>query len=170
MNTKDLITGLMSCPNTRRYTIGVYPADQLPTFIKNYPAILIANSDVSTEPGTHWLAFYLPSRYGVAEFFDPFGRPPEYYSHYFTDFLRKNCRRWIYNQVPVQLPLSWACGAHCLYFLKLRSVGIKTQDIVTRYYTKNLFENDIRVTLKTHVTYCSPYECNKIQRCIPIMK
>jgi hypothetical protein len=171
MNTKDLLSSLRSCPNTKKHSLGVFAADTLPrNKIKKFPAALICNSDVSTEPGTHWLAFYFPRKNGIGEFFDPYGHPPEYYSDYFTRFLQTNSSRWIYNQRSVQAPMSWVCGSHCLFYLKLRCAGLKMQHIVTKYYTSNVLDNDVKVSLNTHVTYCTPKECANMQKCIPIVK
>ena len=39
-----------------------------------FPYGFVANTDPSTEPGTHWVAFYFPSR-DKGEFFDSYGYP-----------------------------------------------------------------------------------------------
>lgn len=176
MNTGEILGSLMTCPSTKRYTAGVFAADELPRVIKSYPATLICNSDVISEPGSHWLAMYLPGKNIPGEFFDSYGRCPGYYSPYFVDFLKKNCSRgWIYNTKTVQAPFSLTCGAHCLFYVKLRCNGVKMADIVNSYYTPNVYENDIRVTINTHVIRCKPYtdyvnSCAKMQRCIPIVQ
>ena len=170
MNTDEILEGLLSCPNTKPHTLGVFPADLLPARVKKYPAILVCNSDVSTEPGTHWLAMYLPTKKGIAEFFDPFGHPPEYYSHFIVEFLEKNSSKRIHNQQSIQAPRSWACGSHCLFYLKMRCSGIKMQDIVKNLYSTDVYANDVKAVLNTHVTYCTPSECIQSQRCIPIVK
>ena len=48
---------------------------------------MVANTDPSSKPGTHWVAFYFPSK-GKGEFFDSYGHPPIYYNNSFKNFLK----------------------------------------------------------------------------------
>ena len=52
---------------------GVFPADEVPK-LNTFPCGFVANTDPSTEPETHWVAFYFPSR-EKGEFFDSYGNP-----------------------------------------------------------------------------------------------
>jgi hypothetical protein len=188
MNTEELMQTLLACPSTARYTLGVFPVDLLPIKITKLPAVLICNTDPSTEPGTHWLAIYLRasnvSRRKVntkscatsctttsctAEFFDPFGYPPAHYSPLLTQFLQNAAARVIYNNHQVQAPYTLTCGLHCLYFLKLRCNAVNMIDVIKKYYTTNLLENDVQVTLKTQVKHCTN-PCTKVQKCIAIKR
>jgi Adenovirus endoprotease len=172
MNTTELTQSLLACASTKQYTLGVFPADSLPLKIKKLPAALICNSDPSTLPGTHWLAIYLYMNENkrTAEFFDSFGRPPSHYSQFITQFLQRNAANVIYNKQQVQAPLSLTCGLHCLCFLKLRCKGASMKSIVKKYYTKDLIENDVHVTLNIHVVQCTPDNCTSVQKCIPIIR
>jgi hypothetical protein len=181
MDTIELNQSLLACSSTKNYALGVFPADLLPKIkIKKLPAAIICNSDPSTLPGTHWLAIYLYKNKNKsttscnAEFFDSFGRPPSHYSSFITQFLQLNASRVIYNTKQVQAPLTMTCGLHCLYFLKLRCTTTTTtrsmKSIVKKYYTNDLVQNDVLVTLNTHVIPCKPQNCTTVQKCMPFIR
>ncbi len=57
MNTVQL-TVAMDKITYDTYFLGVLPCDYLPkTPLKDLPAMVIFNTDPSTEPGQHWLAY-----------------------------------------------------------------------------------------------------------------
>ena len=74
MNTLQLKRALEHNPSTKKIFGGVFAADELPKTFDTFPYGLVANTDPSTEPGTHWVAFYFPSR-DKGEFFDSYGIP-----------------------------------------------------------------------------------------------
>ena len=78
MNTLQLKRALEHNPSTKKIFGGVFAADELPKTFDTFPYGFVANTDPSTEPGTHWVAFYFPSR-DKGEFFDSYGYPPEHY-------------------------------------------------------------------------------------------
>ena len=61
MNTLQLERALKHNTFTKKIFVGVFAADALPT-LNTFPSGFVANTDPSTEPGTHWVAFYFPSR------------------------------------------------------------------------------------------------------------
>ncbi|GIX84985.1 uncharacterized protein CDAR_374191 [Caerostris darwini] len=61
---------------------GLYASDKIP-FIKEKKYAFVVNSDESSEPGSHWLAFYCEN--GCIEFFDSFGNPPDFYDPQFHE-------------------------------------------------------------------------------------
>jgi hypothetical protein len=61
MNTFQIKHALEQDPVTRKIFCGVFPSDKLPQTIEKYPCGFVANTDPSSKPGTHWVAFYLPS-------------------------------------------------------------------------------------------------------------
>ncbi|XP_018396617.1 PREDICTED: uncharacterized protein LOC108774886 [Cyphomyrmex costatus] len=80
MNSLQLWAALQNIPCD---TIGVYAADEIPTFWGK-PAAIIANTDDHTKPGTHWVAMYV-GRDGVGHYFDSYGLPPiipQHLAHY----------------------------------------------------------------------------------------
>ena len=92
---------------------GVYPMDRLPM---RQPGAYIINMDNHDEPGSHWVAVYDDMK--NVEYMDSYGLPP----------LDPRCLQFIgpnflYNSLPLQKPLSNACGFYCVYFLLQRARG-----------------------------------------------
>ena len=73
MNTLQIKRALERDTFTKKIFGGVFAADELPKTITS-PCGFVANTDPSTEPGTHWVAFYFPSR-EKGEFFDSTATP-----------------------------------------------------------------------------------------------
>ena len=84
MDTFQLIHALKQDPTMSRTFCGMFPSDKLPRTIDKKQCGFIANTDASSEPGTHWVAFYFPT-VNEAEFFDSYGHPPEHYKDPFAD-------------------------------------------------------------------------------------
>jgi len=87
MNTLQIEHFLSKHSKTKSIFKGVFPSDRLPKTILKYPALIIANTDTSDQPGTHWIAFYFDSRRS-AEFFDSYGQYPQ--KKEFLKFLKSN--------------------------------------------------------------------------------
>lgn len=66
------------CP----HFVGVFPADVIRirqrVGAQKFPIFFIANTDPSTKPGEHWVAFVILHQH-VIEVFDSFGRPARDY-------------------------------------------------------------------------------------------
>ena len=73
MNTLQIKRALERNAFTKKIFGGVFAADELPK-LNTFPCGFVANTDPSTEPGTHWVAFYFPSR-DKGEFFDSSATP-----------------------------------------------------------------------------------------------
>ena len=84
-----------------------------------YPSIYIINNKPRNHPGEHWLALYY-DEYGVAHFFDSYGRSPSSYG--LEKFLKGTSNEIQYNSKRIQ-GYSDYCGYYCLLFLLLRSRG-----------------------------------------------
>jgi len=76
MNTLQIEHFLSKHSKTKSVFKGVFPSDRLRKTILKYPALIIASTDTSDQPGTHWTAFYFDSRRS-AEFFDSYGQYPQ---------------------------------------------------------------------------------------------
>lgn len=126
---------------TKEYFLGVFPSDQLPKKIKSYPACFVCNVDKSTEPGTHWLAFYLPSSDKV-EFFDSFGNEPTFFkgpiSNYVSQFSLVT-----FNPHTLQSNVSAVCGQYCIYFLFSRCRGKTMKNIFSQFVFKNICNDQL---------------------------
>lgn len=115
MNTSQLLCVLHSDPVMTLSVKGVYPADQLPKYIRR--GGFIANTDISSKPGRHWCAFYFDEA-GQSEFFDSYGKPPQYYNSKFLSCLLDNSVVQLYNSQTLQSNFSNICGQYSLYFLE----------------------------------------------------
>ncbi|MEW8548441.1 MAG: hypothetical protein AB2693_33480, partial [Candidatus Thiodiazotropha sp.] len=127
MNTSQLMCVIHSDPRLFASVRGVYSADQVPKYIRR--GGFIANTDVGNKPGKHWCAFYFDG-FGRSEFFDSYGKPPQYYNNDFLSCLRRNSGVWIYNTKKLQSHYSNVCGQYCLYFLIHRVRGQSFGEIV----------------------------------------
>ena len=83
MNTIKITHALQQDHFTKRTFCGVFPSDKLPKTIDKYPCAIVANTDASGQPGSHWVVFYFPSEQ-KGEFFNSYGQPPEYYNDEFN--------------------------------------------------------------------------------------
>lgn len=100
--------------------LGVYAADELPNLNSSktsYPCCYVVNTDPSSEPGEHWVAFYHETPHHPVEFFDSFGNPPSAYlfNREFTFFLHNEKRFQVYN--------SSVCGYYVVFYLYCRMKG-----------------------------------------------
>lgn len=101
---------------------GVFARDRLPKKTKR-PAGLVINTDKASEPGTHWVAYYIGAD-GRAEYFDPLGDPiPD---NEILSFVKRNNKAWqltVQNLIPYQSTVSSKCGQFCIFFLRHRLNG-----------------------------------------------
>ena len=92
MNTAEITRALEQDPITSKSFLGVFPSDKLPQPLDKHPCGFVANTDPSSKPGMHWVAFYFPSE-GEGEFFDSYGRSPEYYKSFKNFFKDKRANK-----------------------------------------------------------------------------
>lgn len=142
MNTAQLRQILSRDKFTKLYFLGVFPSDQLPTRIYQYPSSFVANVDSSTEPGSHWIAFYLPAPHRL-EFFDSYGNPPDYYEGAISEFASR-FHELEFNPVILQTNTTAVCGQYCIYYLYSRCRGRKLEKILYPFIKQHI-SNDIRV-------------------------
>ena len=166
MNTLQLERALKHNTFTKKIFVGVFAADELPT-LNTFPSGFVANTDPSTEPGTHWVAFYFPSR-DKGEFFDSYGHPPEHYGEPFT----------VYNVETInshKLQSSWSnvCGHYCIFYLYHKSRGYSMSKIVNMF-SSNVDKNDCKVAcyVKKHFNVAIDNQpvCGLHQCCKPLFQ
>lgn len=97
---------------------GVFPSDRLPPH-QTEDVCYIFNSDPSTKPGEHWLAYYQLN--GRAEFFDSFGRSATDYPAIGQWLLQGPFQPVQQLTIRLQGP-SLLCGPYCLFFLAERAL------------------------------------------------
>jgi hypothetical protein len=125
--------------------LGCFPADQLPNWSINkykHPICFIANTDISKDGGTHWVAFILP-KHGEMEYFCPLGIS---YHHWplFYNYIKNVIRpdKTLFNLSRIQSLNSETCGQLCIEFLVKRDNGQSFVNILNKF-SKNTMANDI---------------------------
>lgn len=74
---------------------------------------MVANTDDSSEPGTHWISIYSPNRRYV-RYFDSLDGKEEPNIHI---FLEKNWTHVDRQRYKIQSPTSDVCGYYAIYFV-----------------------------------------------------
>lgn len=110
--------------STKKYYVGCYPADKIPS-IKNYPSSFVVNMDNSNEPGSHWVAMFLPNKEHVY-YFDSFGLIPQNanISKYLKHFKHVTRQTFV-----IQSLTSNVCGVYVVFFIYLCSIGYTMKKI-----------------------------------------
>jgi len=116
MNTQQIDAILRNDFMTKHEFQGVFPVDKLPLICDG---MYVINTDEHDEPGEHWIAVY------NKEYFDSYGIPPQ--DRRIVSFIGTNA---MFNAVPLQQPLSNACGFYCIYYLIERARGKSMEDII----------------------------------------
>jgi len=91
------------------YFRGVFMRDNLPKRVNNIEAAIV-NLDLSSGPGTHWVAYFKYNN--DIEYFDSFGNlpPPKEIIQYLGQNIKYNHKRY-------QSFKQSNCGHHCVKFL-----------------------------------------------------
>ena len=153
MNTAQLDSVLRRIlPRSKVNFLGVFARDHVPTTIHNYPACFVANTDPSSKPGEHWVAFYLTTPQKI-DFFDSYGFHPRAYG--FTLPVTS------YNHTQYQSLKSNVCGQYCILYLYSRTL--------CRCSSK-LAWNDSKVakwvrSLKASKSPCTNHPCIQTCKC-----
>lgn len=135
MDTRQIAIILRTTENF----LGVFPSDKLPS-VKLQTFSMVANTDPSDRPGTHWVAIHVNN--GKAEYFDSYGLEPSIPTiHRFLTRFNK-CQ---YNKKQIQGFLSSVCGHYSVYYIWERSKGVPMMDILYRF-TENHEDNDELIT------------------------
>lgn len=141
------------------FQVGVFAADTLPVYY-NKPAAFVANTDTQDEPGTHWVAFFIPKR-GKPEFFDSYGLSAIADGH--LDFC-SNGSSWKYNKKELQSLTSKVCGHYCLAFLSSRMSNISLATFQKKF-SSNSKDNDEIVENWVKCAFRNLSLCNRGQHC-----
>ena len=123
MNTLQLNSALEKDPALSKITTGVFAANRLPLMFKKHPQFLILNTDVSTGPGEHWVALYIPQDGRPVEFWDSLARPPGYYHKRFEQCCIINGPSYMMTNTRVQDFTSDVCGQYT-YTLVIGRPGV----------------------------------------------
>ena len=105
-------------------TIGVFPADQVPTIDKTMHCCFILNTEPRGQPGEHWLAFFYNQHTNTLEYFDSYGMALETYDVVYESL---RSRELTLQCIPansvgyLQSVESFVCGQYCIAFLYWRA-------------------------------------------------
>ena len=125
---------IVECLSHLEDFIGVFPRDKIPKIVR-YPSYIIVNTDVSSRPGTHWVAMKFTER--ECEYFDSFGMPPMH-----SEMLNAvQTRKLSWNGRCIQHPSSKTCGEFCVAFVKTRCEKVSFINFV-KLFSKETKTND----------------------------
>ena len=104
---------------------------------------------LTTNPGRHWVAFYVPvNTPHHIEYWDSFGLPP---AEIFTPFLgQKTYKR---STKFIQHPITATCGQYCIYYILKRCSG-NTFDNIVSDFSENQLANDVLVNEFIEQNFC----------------
>jgi hypothetical protein len=142
MDTKEIKNCLEQYEFLGKTSLGVFPADMLPTQFKQLPASFIANTDDSRNPGQHWVAFYVAND-GKLEYFDSYGFKPV--NKLLQNYINKNLKKHTFNKKRLQGEMSTTCGQYCLSYLFYRNLDISMCDYAGKFNANDFHENDHKV-------------------------
>lgn len=117
--------------------LNVFAANRIPMF-DELPIFLVSNLDPDTKKGSHWIAIHI-DKYGVGEYFDSYGRKP---IGYHLDFLKRNAKKWIFNDKRIQNNFTSICGEYCLIYLYFKYMNKSMHNFVNIFTTNTLY-NDL---------------------------
>lgn len=164
MNAEELRTVLnhVNAHHGNKFNVGVFAANRLP---HNYalPAAFIANTDGDTKPGTHWIAFFVPSR-GTMEYFDSYGLPPLVDDH--VRFL--GTKTTIRNDKTLQDITSTVCGEYCLLYLCTRMNNQPLSKFLKIFRDDPGWNDDVVRQCSEHLfKHFDLRDCHRGQHCRP---
>ena len=128
---------------TRKYFLGCFAADEIPTFIDKFPASLVINLDTKDKPGSHWVAAFVEN-FSKVYYFDSMGslnclypkqfRPNPFCisgpNSFIYDFLNR-FESVIVNKIVFQTIFTTNCAHYCIFFIHAMSVGIPFNKITS---------------------------------------
>lgn len=140
MNGLEISYILSMDPYTSKFFKGFGMSDTRRLAFTNEPsALYILNTDSSSGPGEHWCVVFFKDY--SAEFFDPFGEPPETYN--FPSLIRsRNFANLKHNPIQVQSISSTTCGQHCIFYALNRCRGYSMKEILNMYKAGDTAKND----------------------------
>ena len=84
--------------------------------IERFPCEFVASTAPHDKPGKHWVALYFSSEQ-KGQFFNSYGKPPDYYNETFKHYLDDHVVDWDFNRREMQSVWTNVCGKYCLFYL-----------------------------------------------------
>lgn len=146
MNSIEISSLLGHIPNF----LGVFPSDCLPNVNYNDGSYgFIANTDSSSESGTHWLAIVVQKE--ICYYFDSFGGPPQVES--IRSFCAQFCKCY-FNRKKHQQINEITCGAYCIFVINEMLSNTKSfQSVVSTFHRIKKDDIYVRKYLIRHFTF-----------------
>ena len=131
MNTNQLQCAIESDSKMKDSIYGVFASDEISNIQLRPMSGLIANTDVKSLPGQHWIAFYLNTK-ETLEIFDSYGSSIDQLTLYFQQFLNRYSTIKA-NGKRLQSKESKVCGQYCLFYLMSRVRGHSMEDVIQTF-------------------------------------
>lgn len=134
---------------------GVYPSDRLPR--KNVVSFYIANLDLSSSKGSHWIAMHFCKK--TVYYFDSFGTEPT--DENILNFMKRNAETIMYNKMCFQNKWSLTCGHYCLFFLYHRARHLKMKHAKKKNdeYIKQFVSRHFKLQRCCHLSHSKKQKC-----------
>jgi hypothetical protein len=146
MNSNQLTSILKQDIYCRKINGKVLSLDQVPIYVSEFPSWFIINTEISSEPGAHWLGLYFNKIDEPADFFDTFGKDPSSYGDNITKLLSFHWPSFRYINKAIQSEYSQGCGFYTLYFIIKKGRGYNFEKIISHFTLSNLNKNEKIVT------------------------
>lgn len=176
MNTIEIKNTLINNRTTKKCFFKVCAADELLKIKLNKiqkPSVIIANTDDSTGPGVHWVAFYIPKNINsTPEYFDSFGQSLNAYNNLFKKFLSTYYRKYRCNLTQIQGNLSTVCGHYCCIYALYKCGKFSLNKFMKLFPWKDFRKNDTNVRKLFDKYFKKTPGENKITQklCFPMQK
>lgn len=137
-------------PNINKNFVGVYSADKMPKSLKiNH--FFILNTDISSNPGKHWLSVIRTEK-KLVEIFDSLGTKIDFINNFFHF---RSATKIIYNESIFQESDSSTCGLFCVYFIinRLYNLDLHFDELLSEIFdVVNKSTNEMKV-----VEFCQDF-------------
>lgn len=145
MNSIQIENALHRIFSSKKYTTGVYAADELVKVKYKVPLAIIFNTAPRNKLGEHWIAVLKKNHTSPIEFFCSLGSLPKNQHDSVKQWLKSIIdNKIIFNSRPIQGLCSSICGVYCLLFLLLRKNNVYTfNQFLNLFSPINLRSNDV---------------------------
>lgn len=146
-DTFELQKALDKDEYTSNFNPKVTSADEGLAFLEKNSGrhLLIANTDPSGLPGTHWVLFFRRNSSHPPIFFDSYGKKP---SHYYSGWRHFDSRGR--SNENLQQDHTSVCGDYCLYVARRVAAGYAVKTVLESFQPQDRKHNDEMVFSLVH--------------------
>ena len=163
MNSQQILKSIKKIPSLKKTFRGVFARNTIPNFkVNNIKKSFgfIVNLDKDTEQGSHWIAIFVPAKKNFIEYFDSFGKKPQYQA--IRSFLKKR-KYFKYNNIKLQSVINTTCGQYCLFYLVCRTLNITFKKTISFFDEKNFDFNDYLVNETINTLFNSKHKVSDLR-------